>query len=223
MSLTFAERVALAKKQKEEADANRMGHLPTPTETTTSTTAPTPTIQDKAKEEEPPTTPATPMSFAEKLKLRAAQAKLATKIEKVEDPDNEEVEKVVESAEPLPRVILLANEANKLGEVTEGELLAKEVPDNVLVLKRKIASLQDMEGVSLRSEMDDLRTLLKSNPDACLYFLPEDTGLLVRALRRITDNKVAADMGSARTSKKQAAGNSKPLTAEELRAALDDL
>ena len=88
-------------------------------------------------------------------------------------------------------------------------------------IKQKIANLQDFDGISLRYEMDELKKLIKASPDACMFLLPEELGLCVRALRKMTDNKVAVDMGAT----KAKATKAKPvqLSADELKAALDDL
>ena len=72
--------------------------------------------------------------------------------------------------------------------------------------------------------MEKLSELLLANPQACLYLLDEDLGLAVRALRKMTDNKVAIDMGKAKPRKSSAdTGGSRKLSAAEMAAALDDL
>lgn len=225
--LTFAERMALAKKSVE---------VPAPTvvveaEAVTATEV----VSVSAPEQE---VDVSKMSFAERMKYMKEQASkpavgqvLTASIAPNLPSTNPTPTSTVEETKPaenevLPTVILLANEANKLaqGTETEGELLNAEMPDSIRILKRRISELQNIPECNLRKEMDDLRTMLKANPDACMYFLPEDTGLLVRALRKITDNKVAADMGTTRTAKKNAAATtSKALTAEEMKAALEDL
>lgn len=219
MSISFAERMRLAAAAK-AAQAEQA-----PSETLSGNN-PTQVIVDEASEE-----PAvsenidwSKLSFKEKLAMKAKGfTPPSTPLPNLEE--DKEPEPKVE--EPLPRVIQLANEASKLAEtsaITEGELLTKEVPDSVHILRRRISQLQDMDGLSLRTEMDDLRKLLLANPDACLYMLPEDTGLLVRALRKITDNKVAIDMGSTRTAKATAKTKvDTKLTAAEMQAAFDDL
>lgn len=121
-------------------------------------------------------------------------------------------------------IILLANEANKIvpKDKTEGEQLVEgDLPMDAINIKQKIANLQDFDGISLRYEMDELKKLLKASPDACMFLLPEELGLCVRALRKMTDNKVAVDMGAT----KAKATKAKPvqLSAAELAAALDDL
>lgn len=230
--LTFAERMALAKKSVEVPAPTVVVEAEAVTATeVVSVSAPEPEV-DVSK-----------LSFAEKMKYMKEQASKPSVSNQVltdsivptpSTPSTtqptatvkEEVKPALVEEGPLPTVILLANEANRLGEktATEGELLNSEMPDSARILKRRISELQNIPECNLRKEMDDLRTMLKANPDACMYFLPEDTGLLVRALRKITDNKVAADMGTTRTAKKNAAATtSKALTAEEMKAALEDL
>ena len=139
----------------------------------------------------------------------------------------EVVEKVVEQ-ESIGNIILLANEAHKIipnssRELTEGEHLVEgDMPVDAIRIKQKIAEMETFDGISLRHEMDQLKKLIKASPDACMFLLPEELGLCVRALRRMTDNKVAMDMGTikARASKKQVEIK---LTAEDIAAALDDL
>ena len=173
------------------------------------------------------------LSFKEKLELKKkgivptpnpATVKLqpeANKEQEGQDTGGEEVSKPL--SEDVGKVILLANQATKADEsrVTEGELLSNEVPDSVHILKRKIQDIQNLDGVALRSEMDELRKLLQVNPQACMYLLPEDLGLMVRQLRKITDNKVAQVLSTTRTTKAKAAPAK--LTAEEMQAAFDDL
>lgn len=133
----------------------------------------------------------------------------------------------VEPAKPeyqVGNIILLANEANKIvpKDKTEGEQLVEgDLPMDAINIKQKIANLQDFDGISLRYEMDELKKLIKVSPDACMFLLPEELGLCVRALRKMTDNKVAVDMGAT----KAKAAKAKPvqLSAAEIAAALDDL
>ena len=173
------------------------------------------------------------LSFKEKLELKKkglvptpnpATVKLQPEaIEKQEGSEVSREEVNTPLSEDVGKVILLANQATKADEsrVTEGELLNNDVPDSVHILKRKIQDIQNLDGVALRSEMDELRKLLQVNPQACMYLLPEDLGLMVRQLRKITDNKVAQVLSTTRTTKAKAAPAK--LTAEEMQAAFDDL
>lgn len=133
----------------------------------------------------------------------------------------------VEAPKPeyaVGNIILLANEANKIvpKDKTEGEQLVEgDLPMDAINIKQKIANLQDFDGISLRYEMDELKKLLKASPDACMFLLPEELGLCVRALRKMTDNKVAVDMGATKAKAKK--DTTVKLSADELKAALDDL
>jgi hypothetical protein len=178
------------------------------------------------------------LSFKEKLELKKKgihpPTTLATQLQSQHStteeqegqaPTGSQGSKETSEGLSVGKVILLANEANKAAEsaVTEGELLTNTVPDSVHIIRRKIEDIQSLDGVSLRTEMDDLQKLLKSNPQACMYLLPEDLGLMVRQLRKITDNKIAATLSTTKTSKKAAAAAPTKLTAEEMQAAFDDL
>lgn len=132
-------------------------------------------------------------------------------------------EKLVEEA-PLGKVIQSFNSVitkDKDKEV-EGvdDLSGKEAPAIVALMQQKIHNMQLLEdGTELKFEMAELSKMITANGDACRYLLDEDLGLVVRALRRMTDNKVARDMA---TTKKVGAGSSTPkLSQAEINAALD--
>ncbi len=176
------------------------------------------------------------LSFKEKLELKKkgftqpnspatiAAQQATTEKQEGEEISGEEVSKPL--SEDVGKVILLANEATKAeeGRVSEGELLNSDVPDSVHIIRRKIQDIQSLDGIALRSEMDELRKLLQVNPQACMYMLPEDLGLMVRQLRKITDNKVAQVLSTTRTTKARAAKEAPAkLSAEEMQAAFDDL
>ena len=130
-----------------------------------------------------------------------------------------------ERPEPLPKVIQAFN-AIGTKPVTLGEAISGLPPkEAVLQIQQKIADISLLEdGTDIRYEMEKLSELLLANPQACLYLLDEDLGLAVRALRKMTDNKVAVDMGKAKPRKSNAdTGGSRKLTAAEMAAALDDL
>lgn len=135
------------------------------------------------------------------------------------------VAKKEERPEPLPKVIQAFN-AIGTKPVTLGEAISGLPPkEAVLQIQQKIADISLLEdGTDIRYEMEKLSELLLANPQACLYLLDEDLGLAVRALRKMTDNKVAVDMGKAKPRKSSAdTGGSRKLTAAEMAAALDDL
>ena len=135
------------------------------------------------------------------------------------------VAKKEERPEPLPKVIQAFN-AIGTKPVTLGEAISGLPPkEAVLQIQQKIADISLLEdGTDIRYEMEKLSELLLANPQACLYLLDEDLGLAVRALRKMTDNKVAVDMGKAKPRKSSAdTGGSRKLSAAEMAAALDDL
>ena len=140
-------------------------------------------------------------------------------------PSSAPVAKKEERPEPLPKVIQAFN-AIGTKPVTLGEAISGLPPkEAVLQIQQKIADISLLEdGTDIRYEMEKLSELLLANPQACLYLLDEDLGLAVRALRKMTDNKVAVDMGKAKPRKSSAdTGGSRKLSAAEMAAALDDL
>lgn len=130
---------------------------------------------------------------------------------------------------PLPKVIQAFNAVSNKGQVasnnqTEGELLSgKEAPEAIVQIQQKIHELESCDVCNLHNEMAKLQKMLVDNPSACLYLLDEDTGLAVRALRRMTNNRVAIDMAAARPSKAAKAVAAKPLSQAEMESAWDDL
>lgn len=148
-----------------------------------------------------------------------------------EGPKEEAPQEVEEVPAPLPKVIQVFNQATAAGKgsvatngQTEGELLSgAETPEAVRMIQAKIQELEQTPEVDLRYEMQKLQPMLIANPSACLYLLDEDLGLMVRALRRMTGNRVAIDMAQAKPSAKAKAATSKPLSASEMESAFDDL
>lgn len=140
-------------------------------------------------------------------------------------PSSAPVAKKEERPEPLPKVIQAFN-AVGTKPVTLGEAISGLPPKEAVVqIQQKIADISLLEdGTDIRYEMEKLSELLLANPQATLYLLDEDLGLAVRALRKMTDNKVAVDMGKAKPRKSSAdTGGSRKLSAAEMAAALDDL
>lgn len=129
------------------------------------------------------------------------------------------------AVEPLPKVIQAFNALNRERPTTLGESLSGMPPEEAVIrIQQRIQDMSELEdGTAIRLEMEHLSDMLLANPSACLYLLDEDLGLCVRALRKMTNNRVAADMGRAKTTKKAASSLSKPLTAADIQAALDDL
>lgn len=107
-----------------------------------------------------------------------------------------------QSSYTLSSVITMANAAKGITtdqQISEGELLISgDVPEDAIRIKQRIAMLADIDTGTLKSEMDQLKALIKAAPQACQYILPEELGECVRALRRMTDNKVAIDLGRAK-------------------------
>lgn len=200
MALTFAERMAA---MKASAGAASLAPSVSPLQL-----AEEPEAQPTKKVFGKPSTPA----------VSSAVSPIA-----VEEPAPEPINTGV-SVGAVGNIILLANEANKIvpKDKTEGEQLVEgDLPMDAINIKQKIANLQDFDGISLRYEMDELKKLLKASPDACMFLLPEELGLCVRALRKMTDNKVAVDMGATKAKAKK--DTTVKLSADELKAALDDL
>jgi hypothetical protein len=84
-------------------------------------------------------------------------------------------------------------------------------------LRPRIDQLQDLQGDDLSEAMKELKKALMENPAATQLLLPEDIGKLVEALRRITGEAITS---AATKPKKEKA---KPLSAEELAAAFEEL
>lgn len=135
---------------------------------------------------------------------------------------------IPESVVDLGAVIAAHNTiANKsLPEPEEKEvdpLSGVEASSVVKELQQRIANLATLEdGTSLRGEVGLLKEMITKNGDACRYLLNEDLGLFVRALRRMTDNKVAQDMGRAKTTKATKAKEVN-LSAADMAGLLNDL
>lgn len=127
--------------------------------------------------------------------------------------------------EPLPKIIQAFNALNKEKPTTLGESLSGMPPEEAVIrIQQRIQDMSELEdGTAIRLEMEHLSDMLLANPSACLYLLDGDLGLCVRALRKMTNNRVAADMGRAKTTKKASTSLSKPLSAADIQAALDDL
>jgi len=174
--LSLAERLALAGKRVAVATP------PPPTEEPD--TAPETTTAQEPDFES--------MSPLERIKARKAWAAQNVKSEPTPTP---------EEAATLTTVITAANLVSK-GHMVEAKSDAPTVKamENIdmEVIRQKIMDLEKCDGFDLKSQMDILRDMLLSNPNACQLMLPIDLGLMVRALRRMTGNKVAADLGRAK-------------------------
>lgn len=168
---------ALMEKKKAEREAAGI-----------STPAPTQLVPEVKKEE----VPSKPLNFMEQLAAKAA----AKSVEAV-------VNAPVGMPEiaPIPKVITAANLANKntIGQ-EEAEISGetKQALDNI---RQKIFDMQEMNNGELNGAMSTLREMLRANPAACSLMLPEDVGLMVRSLRKMTGNTQALVMGQAKTRK----------------------
>ena len=212
MALTFAERMAA---MKASAGAASLAPKVSPLNL-----AEEPEAQPTSVSQSP-SQPIASSAPVKKVFGKPAVSPIATEL--VEEPEPVKVNTGV-SVGAVGNIILLANEANKIvpKDKTEGEQLVEgDLPMDAINIKQKIANLQDFDGISLRYEMDELKKLLKASPDACMFLLPEELGLCVRALRKMTDNKVAVDMGATKAKAKK--DTTVKLSADELKAALDDL
>ena len=96
--------------------------------------------------------------------------------------------------EPLPVVITAANLVTS--PETQELLAASDEQATMLEIRQRIHLLEAMEGFELKTAMDDLKGLIHANASAFQYMLPEDSGLMVRALRRMTNNAVAASLAA---------------------------
>lgn len=118
----------------------------------------------------------------------------------------------------LPTVIMAANLAPKI-TIEEG---ATDKEGSELIQQR-IYDLQKLDGTDLKVAMGKLRLMLLDNPSACQLLLPEDAGQMVAALRRMTDNKMAATLTAAKPTKASKEAKAKvALTPAEMQAALDE-
>jgi hypothetical protein len=73
---------------------------------------------------------------------------------------------------------------------------------NVDQIREKINTLSTTEeGISLEKAMAELKVALKENPAACSLLLPEDVGLCVAALRKMTNKGILEELSSKKTKK----------------------
>lgn len=133
-------------------------------------------------------------SFLQRLQSAAANVKPAIE----EAPSFSPIKPV----EPIPNVITAANLAASKLQTQEAVAVTGE--DSVVVeqIRQRIADLQTMENGQIKESMKVLQGMLLANPSACALMLPEDTGLLVRALRKMTGNTQALMIANAKPSRK---------------------
>lgn len=164
----------------------------------------------------PPAPTPTPAVVEEKKSAFGFKAKAPETTAPVVEPTKE--------VAPLPKVIQAFNVAGA-AKPTIGESLSGIPPQEaVKVIQQKIMDISILEdGSDIRYEMEKLSELLIANPSACLYLMDEDLGLTVRALREMTDNRVAIDMGRSKKGSKASTSSSTKLTAEDMAAAMAEL
>lgn len=133
---------------------------------------------------------------------------------------------VVKAAEPkkedrVPTVITAANLAAK-GVVANDKDANKSADAGIDIefIRQKIAELENYDGGTIKGAMDNLSEMIMANPAACATMLPQDIGAMVKQLYRMTDNKVAMEMSTARGSK--TAKVSDKITAADVKAALEE-
>lgn len=95
----------------------------------------------------------------------------------------------------------------------EDQQLASEI-------RTRIGLLDEMFGESLVGEMDALKVVLKANPSASALLFDQDVGNLVRNLQRTVVKSVEEAKAKKESSGKGRKPKSKPMTPEELNAAL---
>lgn len=157
----------------------------------------------EAKVETKAEAPAVKPNFMQQL-----AAKAATKTAVEERPIG------IPEVAPIPKVITAANLANKATEGQSEAEVTGETKEALERIRQKIHDIQTMNDGELNGAMTTLREMLRVNPAACSLMLPEDVGLTVRALRRMTGNTQALSLVNARGSKK--AGKEKDLSPEEI-------
>lgn len=93
------------------------------------------------------------------------------------------------------------------------EQTAKEIQERIL-------QLENLIGEDLKNEMAALKVAILENPSASALLLPQDIGMLVSALRKITGTAIASASAKKREPKEPKA-IAKKMTAAEIAAALD--
>ena len=146
-------------------------------------------VEEKKEEAKPAVVP----SFLQRLQTAAA---------KVEPKVEEASFSPIKPVEPMPNVISAANLA--ASKLPTQESVAVTGEDSVVVeqIRQRIADLQNMEHGQIKDAMKTLQGMLIANPSACSLMLPEDAGLLVRALRKMTGNTQAIMLANSKPSKK---------------------
>lgn len=194
-----------------------------------------PTANAEPIEEPAPSVPeGKPLSFAEKMLLKKQQAS-HTEVAQVtlstapattaSTTSTNSANSTEPSPAPMPAELVIKVVAAVAEEDEHSEAIEKASPADQQAyadIKAKLALLSDMSDEHLKSAMTDLKKALLQNPQACYLMLPQDIGQMVIALRTMKNEAVveATKEPKAKAAKAKA---SKPLTADEIAAAFDEL
>lgn len=146
-----------------------------------------------------PATSSKPLSFAEKMALKKAQAASAGPVAPV----------IPEVKEPVINPDMLPDDPTEAAAY--------------IGIKRTIEGLVALMGDELKSGMSQLKKALKENPAACELMLDEDLGKMVVALRRMTGEQLAAATKPPKKIGKTPKAKELVLTKEQIEAAMAEL
>lgn len=215
---TLAERIA-AKKAAQQAATNVIAEAEAP-------------MANKEPEPAPSVPTGKPLSFAEKIALKKAQSAEAEAITQpaivpiVEEPSKPSAISTELDSKTIPEEVVIKIVAAVAEEDEHQESLEKASPADAQAyadIKAKLNLLSDMADTALKSAMTDLKKALLNNPQACYLMLPQDIGQMVVALRAMKNEAVVEATKDPKEKKAAKAKASKPLTAEEIAAAFDEL
>lgn len=165
-----------------------------------------------------------PLSFAEKMALKKAQSLSATEGTSSEATVTAPIVQSTEkSSVAIPDEVVIKIVAAVAEEEDHSASIAQASPADQQAyadIKAKLSLLSDMADTDLKSAMTDLKKSLLQNPQACYLMLPQDIGQMVIALRAMKNETVVALTKEPKEKKSKA---SKPLTADEIAAAFDEL
>lgn len=179
-----------------------------------------------------------PLSFAEKIALKKAQTGSLPSTSVVQDtlpaasaqpaakPSNDSVSSTEPDSKAIPADVVIKIVAAVAEEDEHEEAIGNASPADAQAyadIKAKLNLLSDMSDDSLKSAMTDLKKALLNNPQACYLMLPQDIGQMVVALRAMKNEAVVEATKDPKEKKATKAKASKPLTAEEIAAAFDEL
>lgn len=168
-----------------------------------------------------------PMTFAEKMALKKAQAALL----ETSKPAIQQTQSTVPPISPQPTnsSVVTAPIAKKQEQhlvqsqqpslETEAEAKTAQAYADI---KAKIELLSAMAEADLPGAMKELKASLLQNPQACYLMLPQDIGQMVIALRSMRQ-EAAVEATATKEKGPKKVKASKNLTAEEIAAAFDSL